>query len=128
MSHSLQKQKAQQSAPALPAAYGGVMFSKDVALKINKCSTCSITNIIFFWGDMPQRKWKRPTLFIICMVSLVGGSALFYVSEHPNASSSFTICLAIFIGLILLLGLIVSIVGCDKCVARALGSGRNITS
>ena len=70
---------------------------------------------------MPHRKWKRPILLLLSIIGLIGAGALFIVYENPSTSNKFTIVLALACGLLLLLGLVVSIIGCDKCVARIFG-------
>ncbi len=88
---------------------------------MHQCPTCKAVNFICFWGDMPQKKWKRPILLILCLVGLIGGSFLFYVSEHPSAKEPFTILLALALAALLALGLLASFIGCDRCVARLFG-------
>ena len=71
---------------------------------------------------MPEKKWKRPLLFILSFIGLVGGGYLFYISKHLSSNDPFTIILALVCGAFLLLGLVVSAVGCNRCVAKLFGN------
>lgn len=85
------------------------------------CVTCKTVDFICFWGDMPEKKWKRPLLFLLSLFGLAGGGYLFRVSEHPSSQDPFTMVLASVLAILLIFGLIVSLVGCDRCVARLFG-------
>lgn len=98
-----------------------------LALYLNRmkerCNLCSVVNFLCFWGDMPQAKWKRPTLFILSFIALVGGGyAVYYVVQSEGPIDIVTKSLCIFLGLVFLLGLITSVFGCNRCVARVFGS------
>jgi len=86
------------------------------------CATCKIVNKVCFWGEMPQKKWKRPALFILSIVLLVGGSYLYSINEHPSSHEPFTLVLLLLAVSILLFGLLVSVIGCNSCVARIFGN------
>jgi hypothetical protein len=86
------------------------------------CSTCKTVSVICFWGDMPVKKWKRPFIFIASVLIL---SALVYwqfFSGDLEAAETSSKIISIIVGAMFLLGLITSIFGCDKCVAKVCGS------
>lgn len=85
------------------------------------CPTCKVVNFVCFWGDKPQKEWKRPILFVLSLLVLIGGSYLFYISEHPSSKDPFTIILAIIIATLFMFCIAVSVLGCNRCVARLFG-------
>lgn len=87
-----------------------------------KCPTCKVINLICFWGDQPEKKWKRPTLLLLSIVLLLSGSYFSLVSEHPSSQNPLIFFLASILAIFCLLGVFVSLVGCDRCVARILGN------
>lgn len=90
-----------------------------------KCSLCSINGLVCFWGDMPQKKWKRPVLGVLSAVMLFGGGyAVHQVIINEGAQNIYFNALVGFLGCLALLGLVTSIFGCDRCVAKIFGSAR----
>ena len=84
------------------------------------CPYCKTVNTICFWGPMPERTWKRPWLFVFSLV-LSGGFGtliwLFWAKEDSLAFAGLS-ALLVVAGI---LGLMVSIKGCNACVARLFG-------
>jgi hypothetical protein len=85
------------------------------------CAFCGTTRFICFWGELqPYRRWRRASLFLLS-VALVGGiGTLFYffVSHGDN----WILWLVGLPGLLLaLLGVFVSLWGCESCVVRLHG-------
>lgn len=88
-----------------------------------KCPLCAINGFVCFWGDMPQRKWKRPVLGVLSSVMLFGGGYVIYrVFQNEGPQNILFIILVVFLGLLALLGLASSLIGCDRCVAKIFGS------
>jgi hypothetical protein len=88
-----------------------------------KCSLCGVNKYICFWGDMPIRKWKRPVLGTLSALVLVGGGyAIYETIQIEGDPDLFFKLLMSFVGFIFFWGLVNSIFGCDRCVAKAFGS------
>ncbi len=91
-----------------------------------QCPTCKLIDKICYWGDMPIKKWKRPILYIISLVFFLGWGLLFVLLmisfDFSDIDLIVTALLSFFLMLLGLLGLKVSIIGCDRCVARIFGS------
>jgi len=85
------------------------------------CPTCKCVNTIYFWGDRPQKQWKRPVLFVLSIVMLVGGGYIFSINEHPSSQEPFTLVLLALMVILFILGLVVSVFGCNHCVAKLFG-------
>lgn len=85
------------------------------------CTTCRIVDTVCFWGDKPQKQWKRPTLFIISIMALLCGIVLLNINIGKSSMGPFTILLSSFLGFILVTGIVVSVIGCDRCVAKLIG-------
>lgn len=87
----------------------------------NRCPTCVVVDRLCFWGDLPQRQWKRPLLFLLSLAGLVGTGYLLYAREPSWAENPLVMVLFLVCPILLILALIVSVTGCDRCVARFLG-------
>ena len=70
---------------------------------------------------MPEKNWKRPTLFVISALALIGGAYIFSVNQHPSSQELWVLVLTGFLAALFILGVIVSIFGCNGCVARMFG-------
>lgn len=81
------------------------------------CACCRVVNTICYWGERPQAKWKRPLLFILSIL-LILFSLLPWFLENAQLIH-FLLFGIIF--LIAVMGLVVSLFGCDACVARCTG-------
>jgi hypothetical protein len=93
------------------------------------CSFCSVINAILekgpkYWGPQPPPKaWKRWTL-LFCSVLFSVGIPILIFSLFSKQSKQFNIALVVMFGFFFLLGLfglVVSLKGCDACVARIHG-------
>ena len=84
-----------------------------------RCYFCKVINTLCFWGPRPEMRWKRPWLFAICAVSLT----VLMVAVSMSREESFLVSYLFgpFLIAISLLGIVVSIGGCDACVARLFG-------
>ena len=71
---------------------------------------------------MPQAKWKRRWLFILSLFGLIVIPFVFYISEDPSDNEPLVIILTVILMAMFILGLIVSVIGCSKCVARLFGN------
>ncbi len=85
------------------------------------CSTCALVNTLCFWGDIPAKKWKRPALAILSIVILSGGGYLFSTSWSSTLQSPIVLLLTLVLVVLFTFSLILSIIGCDKCVAKIFG-------
>jgi hypothetical protein len=85
------------------------------------CTYCKTVNTICFWGAMPEKTWKRPALLILSVVGAVGFGALLWLSLI-DATNVLFIALSMLLAAASLLGILVSLQGCDACVARLFGS------
>lgn len=82
------------------------------------CPTCRIVDTLCFWGDMPQKRWKRPVMLAISIASLGG---LWFLQNKHLLDRVFAQIVAVLVALVLLLGIVVSLIGCDRCVAKLFG-------
>jgi hypothetical protein len=84
-----------------------------------RCRFCSVVNTLCFWGPRPEQRWKRPWLFAICAVSLIVLLTAVSMSREESVLVSYVF------GPVLIAfsawGIVVSIGGCDACVARLFG-------
>ena len=84
------------------------------------CNCCKSVNAICFWGPRREAAWKRPVLLVCSLVLAFGVGALgLYATSRPDGLTF--VVLAFFVVLLGIAGLLVSIAGCDACVARVLG-------
>jgi len=68
---------------------------------------------------MPVRPWKRPTLFAVSALIGSGFFALGWLAEDNQDMGEVA---AVVIGMLIgLIGAVVAVFGCDKCVARLFG-------
>jgi hypothetical protein len=70
---------------------------------------------------MPERAWKRPWLFVFSLLLGGGFGALLWAFWTKEDSLAFTGLAALLLA-VSLLGLLVSVKGCNACVARLFGS------
>lgn len=85
-----------------------------------RCSYCTVINKLCFWGPRPEKGWKRPLLFIASV--LLGGGfgfLLWLLWGHENYFFFAALAIPLVTGSIL--GLVVSIQGCNACVSRLFG-------
>jgi hypothetical protein len=84
------------------------------------CVYCNIVNRLCFWGSRPEAAWKRPILFLLSVVTVVGSSwVLWAFRSRPDA-----FILLVLAGAFVMVGalsVLVSIRGCNACVARLFG-------
>jgi hypothetical protein len=84
------------------------------------CAYCKAVNTICYWGPRPEKKWKRPWLFVLSLIGAGSfGSLLWFLRGHENYGV-FAL-FAAFLVLASVLGIAVSLRGCDSCVARLMG-------
>ncbi len=88
----------------------------------NNCPTCKTVDVICFWGEMPESKWKRPFIFIASVLMLTGLTYWQFFSSDPEASETGAKVISIIVALMFLVALVTSIFGCNKCVAKVCGS------
>jgi len=69
---------------------------------------------------MPEKAWKRPCLFV-CSILIGGGFGAFFVLPTRAYKGMIFCTLAPFLVAASVFGLLVSIRGCDACVARICG-------
>lgn len=82
------------------------------------CSLCPVVNKVCFWGPRAEEAWKRPSLFVASIFITALGALVFV----PNVLDSVaTYVLYSFILVMGVFGIVVSIFGCNACVARAFG-------
>jgi hypothetical protein len=83
------------------------------------CHFCGVVNTICYWGPRPVKSWKRPVLLIGFVPVLAGCFAYAWVMlQHQSIPGA-------VLGLFLLAagacGIVISLFGCDDCVARLFG-------
>lgn len=84
------------------------------------CPYCSIVNRLCFWGPRPDAKWKRPILLLSAVVIGAGCSwVIWQFRSRPDALV--LLMLAAFFVAVAALSILVSIHGCNACVARLFG-------
>jgi hypothetical protein len=90
------------------------------------CGYCAMIDRIAFWGlQWPIRRWKRPVLLIVSLVMTIGSLALIvfaFTMPIPSGDSPWGAILAVPFVPLGILGLVVSLRGCDVCVAKLFGS------
>lgn len=89
----------------------------------SRCKNCLYCNLVQYMslGDPPAVKgWKRPVLAVAGLALTVSTvMALRFAWERTDAMFFATVSVILMI--IALLGLVISLRGCDHCVARYLG-------
>ncbi len=85
------------------------------------CSYCKTVNAVCFWGPMPEKRWKRPTLLVLALLSTVAFAAILALVWRQQGGAVFAALATVLVGLSLL-GVAVALRGCEACVARLLGS------
>jgi len=84
----------------------------------HQCRLCRVVPVICFWGPRPEKRWKRPGLFAASVLITLLGAVVF----APNLPAA--IVLYALFGFILavgIFGIVVSVFGCNACVARTFG-------
>lgn len=85
------------------------------------CACCKTVNTLCFWGPMPEKPWKRPALFVFSLLGAVGFGILLWHAWTATAGVLYFILTGLLVALSLL-GILVSLRGCNACVARLFGS------
>ncbi|AEE22773.1 hypothetical protein Glaag_1826 [Glaciecola sp. 4H-3-7+YE-5] len=103
-----------------------VMFAKEfgVISDSKKCPTCPVVDVVCYWGEMPQERWKRPFIFIVTLLAEIALVYWMFFSNDPDAEVWLMKLIAIILGSFCGLGLVASIWGCDKCVAQVCGKAK----
>jgi len=73
---------------------------------------------------MPQAKWKRPFILIVCLLAEIGVAYWMFFSVDQGAETWVAKVLAGIIASFCGLGIVAAIWGCDKCVAQVCGKGQ----
>ena len=83
------------------------------------CHFCGVVNTICFWGPRPVKSWKRPVPPVISVPMLAGGFVFTWAMLQKES------ILGVALGALLLamgaFGIVIALLGCDNCVARAFG-------
>jgi len=83
------------------------------------CRLCGTVNTICFWQAGPVKPWKRWVLLIGSVaVLLLGFSLASDLLQAPSIVGAFFALLILAMGAF---GIVVSLFGCDDCVARCFG-------
>ena len=83
------------------------------------CHFCGAENKICYWGPCPVKPWKRPVLLALSALFLIGGAAFAWTTFcQENAAG---VILGAFPSALGALGIVISLFGCDECVARFSG-------
>jgi hypothetical protein len=82
------------------------------------CPVHKAVNTICFWGPRPVKSWKRPALFALSLPFVLGAIALWWYFGGRGFAAIWPIVIAVAIGGF---GTVVSLFGCDECVARGFG-------
>lgn len=83
-----------------------------------RCKLCPLVAKLSFWGPRPERKWKRPGLFI-ASVLIAALSAFVFVTRVSDFAPTYALFAVLFV--VGVFGITVSVFGCNACVARAFG-------
>jgi hypothetical protein len=89
-----------------------------------QCQFCPIVTKVAFWGRLPERSWKRPALFVGSLASTCGLAWvlwMFWDRWMPLGRQDLTLALGVVLILFPTLCLLVSVRGCNSCVARLMG-------
>ena len=86
---------------------------------------CRPVRVLCFWGPRAEKKWKRPVLFLCSVPILALGLVPLFL---PLAQGTVLQLLGLYVlfGFILfiaVLGILVSLFGCNACVARLMADG-----
>lgn len=84
------------------------------------CMYCKPVQRIAFWGALPEARWKRPVLLLLSVL-LGGGIAWLTWRLHGDPKYTYFPLLSVPLAILTFLGLLVSINGCNACVARLMG-------
>ena len=89
-------------------------------MKNHACIYCKPVQRIALWGPRPEANWKRPIL-LVCSILLGGGFAyLTWLLRYDPRYAYFPL-LSVPLAFLGGLGMLVSINGCNACVARLFG-------
>lgn len=70
---------------------------------------------------MPERNWKRPTLFVISALALIGVVYILSVIQRSHSLELWDLVLGGVLAPLFLLGVVVSMFGCNTCVSKMFG-------
>jgi hypothetical protein len=82
------------------------------------CKTHRLVNLMPFGDGAPVKAWKRPLLAFLAIPLLALGIFVLWSVHEPGIIAWIS---ALSIAGLAVLGLFVSIAGCDTCVARVFG-------
>ena len=83
------------------------------------CRYCSLVTKVAFWGSRREASWKRPVLLIASLIGTVGCAAVLWVFRGRWVNVALVLWGVLM--LYCILGVVVSINGCNSCVARLAG-------
>lgn len=84
------------------------------------CAYCKTVNRLCFWGPRAEAGWKRPVLLLCSLILALGFGALIWLFRDRVDALHFLV-LAGIIALAGIIGIFVSLRGCNACVARLFG-------
>jgi hypothetical protein len=88
--------------------------------RCKNCLYCTLVQYVSLGTPPPAKGWKRPLLLVagLCL-TVCTVLALRFAWERPDAMFFATV--SVILMMIALLGVAISVRGCDDCVARFLG-------
>jgi hypothetical protein len=84
------------------------------------CAYCKTVNRLCFWGPRQEARWKRPIL-LLCSITLALGFGAICWLFRSRPDALMLLVLSASLALAGGLGALVSVHGCDACVARLFG-------
>lgn len=88
--------------------------------RCKNCLYCGLVNYVSLGDPPPITKWKRPVLLVAGLaLTVCTVLALQFAAERSD--SGFFGAVSVLLLIIALVGVAISVRGCDACVARYLG-------
>lgn len=82
------------------------------------CRFCGTVNTLCYWGPRPVKAWKRPALLVGSVPIIVGSLAIAWAIF---GQSIIGVILGLFMSAVGAFRVVISLFGCDECVARFFG-------
>jgi hypothetical protein len=88
--------------------------------RCKNCLYCGLIQYVSLGDPPPVTKWKRPVL-LVAGIALTVCTVLALRFAWERNDGTFFAAVSIIVMLVGLLGVVISVRGCDVCVARYLG-------
>ena len=88
--------------------------------KCKNCLYCGLVQLVSLGDPPPVKGWKRPVL-LVAGLALTVSTVMGLRFAWERTDGTFFATVSVILMMMALLGVVISVRGCDNCVARFLG-------